>query len=62
MTIDTTKTYTATVTTDVGPFTIQLEPRRRPIAVNNFVFLANQQFFDCVIFHRVIPALRRPDR
>jgi cyclophilin family peptidyl-prolyl cis-trans isomerase len=56
MTIDTSKTYTATVTTDIGPFTIQLDPKTAPIAVNSFVFLAQQHFFDCIIFHRVIPS------
>ncbi len=55
MTIDTSKTYTATVTTDIGPFTIRLDPKEAPKAVNSFVFLANQHFFDCIIFHRVIP-------
>ena len=55
MTIDPSKTYTATVTTDVGPFTIQLDAKAAPKAVNNFVFLANQHFYDCIIFHRVIP-------
>ena len=30
MTIDPSKTYTATVTTDVGPFTIQLDPAQAP--------------------------------
>jgi cyclophilin family peptidyl-prolyl cis-trans isomerase len=54
MTIDTSNSYTATVTTDVGPFTIQLDPKAAPMAVNSFVFLANQHFYDCVIFHRVI--------
>lgn len=54
MTIDPSKTYTATVTTDLGPFTIQLDPKTAPIAVNNFVFLAKQHFYDCIIFHRVI--------
>jgi cyclophilin family peptidyl-prolyl cis-trans isomerase len=54
MTIDTSKTYTATVTTDVGPFTIQLDPQEAPKSVNNFVFLAEHHFYDCVIFHRVI--------
>ena len=54
MTIDPTKTYTATVTTDVGPFTITLDPQAAPKAVNNFVFLANQHFYDCIVFHRVI--------
>jgi cyclophilin family peptidyl-prolyl cis-trans isomerase len=56
MTIDQSKTYTVTVTTDIGPFTIQLDPKTAPIAVNSFVFLAQQHFFDCVIFHRVIPS------
>ena len=54
MIIDPTKTYTATVTTDVGPFTITLDPQAAPKAVNNFVFLANQHFYDCIVFHRVI--------
>lgn len=54
LTIDPTKTYTATVTTDVGSFTIALDAKQYPTAVNNFVFLANQHFFDCITFHRVI--------
>jgi len=54
MTIDPSKTYTATVTTDVGSFTIQLDPKAAPKTVNNFVFLANQHFYDCIVFHRVI--------
>ena len=56
MTIDTSKTYTATVTTDIGPFTIRLDPQAAPKAVNSFVFLAKQHFFDCIVFHRVIPS------
>jgi cyclophilin family peptidyl-prolyl cis-trans isomerase len=55
MTISSSKTYTATVTTDVGPFSIQLDPKSAPKAVNSFVYLADHQFFDCIIFHRVIP-------
>ncbi|MGA2519726.1 MAG: peptidylprolyl isomerase [Acidimicrobiales bacterium] len=55
MAIDKTKTYTATVLTDVGTFVITLDPSQAPITVNNFVFLANQSFYNCVIFHRVIP-------
>lgn len=55
MTIDPSKTYTATITTDVGPFTVQLDPKTAPKAVNSFVFLADHHFFDCVTFHRVIP-------
>jgi cyclophilin family peptidyl-prolyl cis-trans isomerase len=54
LTIDTSKTYTATITTDVGPFTVQLDPKTAPKTVNNFVFLANHHFYDCTIFHRVV--------
>lgn len=54
MTIDTAKTYTAVVTTDVGSFTIQLDPKEAPKTVNNFVFLAEHHFYDCVVFQRVI--------
>jgi cyclophilin family peptidyl-prolyl cis-trans isomerase len=55
MTIDPTKSYTATVKTDVGTFVISLDAKDAPKTVNNFVFLAQHHFFDCVIFHRVIP-------
>jgi cyclophilin family peptidyl-prolyl cis-trans isomerase len=55
MTIDTTKTYTATIKSDVGSFDVKLNAAGTPVTVNNFVFLANQKYFDCVTFHRVIP-------
>jgi cyclophilin family peptidyl-prolyl cis-trans isomerase len=55
MTIDTAKTYTAVVKTDVGTFDMVLDPAESPVAVNSFVFLAQHQFFNCVSFHRVIP-------
>jgi cyclophilin family peptidyl-prolyl cis-trans isomerase len=55
MTIDTSKTYTATVKTTAGSFTIALDAKTTPITVNNFVFLADKGFYHCVIFHRVIP-------
>jgi cyclophilin family peptidyl-prolyl cis-trans isomerase len=54
-TVDATKSYTATVQTDAGTFVISLDPRSAPISVNNFVFLAQHGFFNCVTFHRVIP-------
>ena len=54
MTIDATKTYTATVTTDIGPITLSLDAKTAPKAVNSFVFLAKQHFFDCIVFHRVV--------
>jgi cyclophilin family peptidyl-prolyl cis-trans isomerase len=55
MTIDPSKTYTATVKTDLGSFTIALDAKAAPQTVNNFVFLAQHGFYNCVIFHRVIP-------
>jgi cyclophilin family peptidyl-prolyl cis-trans isomerase len=54
MTIDTNKTYAATVKTNLGNITITLFPKEAPIAVNNFVFLARQGFYDGVKFHRII--------
>ena len=55
MTIDTSKTYTATVVTTAGTFDIALDAKTAPTTVNNFVFLANKGYYHCVIFHRVIP-------
>ncbi len=55
MTIDTSKTYTATVKTTAGSFVITLDAKTAPHTVNNFVFLADQGFYKCNTFHRVIP-------
>ena len=55
MCIDTSKSYTAVVETDVGTFSVELFPERAPVTVNNFVFLARNQYYDGVPFHRVIP-------
>jgi cyclophilin family peptidyl-prolyl cis-trans isomerase len=54
MTIDKNKTYTATVKTNYGEFTIQFFPQEAPLAVNNFVFLARQGYYDGVKFHRIV--------
>jgi cyclophilin family peptidyl-prolyl cis-trans isomerase len=53
--IDPAKTYTATVTTTKGAFTIALDAAGAPGTVNNFVFLARNHFYDGVAFHRIIP-------
>jgi cyclophilin family peptidyl-prolyl cis-trans isomerase len=55
MAIDTSKTYTATVVTTTGTFDIALDAKAAPTTVNNFVFLADKDYYHCVIFHRVIP-------
>lgn len=48
------KTYTAIVTTSLGSFTIHLFAKSTPLAVNNFVFLAKQHFYNGLIFFRII--------
>jgi cyclophilin family peptidyl-prolyl cis-trans isomerase len=53
--IDTSKTYTATVKTTTGTFVVTLDAKTAPKTVNNFVFLAQHNYYHCVIFHRVIP-------
>ena len=55
MTIDPAKSYSATVKTTAGSFTVTLDAKAAPHTVNNFVFLAHQGFYHCVIFQRVIP-------
>lgn len=54
MVIDPAKSYTATMETTAGTMVLELFPQEAPLAVNNFVFLANDHFYDGVIFHRVI--------
>jgi len=53
--IDLDKTYQAVLATNHGDITIDFDAVRSPLAVNNFVFLAGEGFYDNVIFHRVIP-------
>ncbi len=55
MIIDPTKEYYATVKMEKGgEFVIQLYPDKAPITVNNFVFLAQEGYFDGTTFHRVL--------
>ncbi|HZC07566.1 MAG TPA: peptidylprolyl isomerase [Ktedonobacterales bacterium] len=61
MTINTAKTYTATIETAKGNIVIQLDAKNTPITVNNFVFLAQQHFYDNTYFWRVeAPGLTSP--
>jgi cyclophilin family peptidyl-prolyl cis-trans isomerase len=55
MAIDPAKRYTATIETSAGTMVAELYPGDAPNAVNNFVFLARDGFYDGVIFHRTIP-------
>lgn len=54
MQIDPKKKYTAVMETDVGELKIELFADKTPKTVNNFVFLANQSFYNGTVFHRVI--------
>ncbi len=54
LTIDTSKTYKATLKTSEGDIVIQLNSQKTPITANNFVYLSENNFYDNTIFHRVI--------
>lgn len=54
MTIDPAKKYTATIETTAGTMVAELFPEDAPETVNNFVFLAKDDYYKDVIFHRVI--------
>jgi peptidyl-prolyl cis-trans isomerase B (cyclophilin B) len=45
----------AIIQTNHGPIHVELYPDDAPKTVDNFVKLANDGFYDSVIFHRVIP-------
>ncbi len=51
--IDQNKEYTATITTEKGDLVLELYPKAAPLAVNSFVYLAREGFYDGVTFHRV---------
>ncbi len=53
--VDSKKQYIATLHTEKGDIVLQLFADKAPLAVNSFVFLARQGWFDGVTFHRVIP-------
>ena len=54
MEIDPSKSYEAVFVTEIGDFRIRLYPDKAPETVNNFVFLANQGYYDNTTFHRVL--------
>ena len=53
--IDPAKTYAVTVHTSQGDFTLKLDSKVAPVTVNNFVYLAQEKYYDGLIFHRVVP-------
>lgn len=54
MTIDKSKSYVATLVTNKGEMKVNLLVDDAPVTVNNFVFLANEGFYDGTRFHRIM--------
>ena len=54
MTIDPSKSFTATIETNRGTIICDLFAKDAPKTVNNFVFLAREGFYNGTKFHRVI--------
>lgn len=52
--IDTSKEYEAVLITNKGEMRLRLFDDEAPLTVNNFVFLAQQGFYDGTTFHRVL--------
>jgi cyclophilin family peptidyl-prolyl cis-trans isomerase len=55
MILDPLKQYVATLHTEKGDIVIELYADVAPMAVNSFIFLARNGWFDGVTFHRVLP-------
>ncbi len=54
MVIDPQGFYIAVMHTTEGDITLELDAQAMPKTVNNFVFLAQEKFYDNTIFHRVM--------
>jgi cyclophilin family peptidyl-prolyl cis-trans isomerase len=55
LTIDLDTAYRATLHTNHGEIALELFPAEAPLAVNSFLFLAGEGYYDGVTFHRVVP-------
>ncbi len=55
VTINTSKSYEATIETSKGNIVVSLNAEASPEHVNNFIFLSNEGFYDGLTFHRVEP-------
>ena len=56
LSIDTNKLYCVGLNTNRGLIVLELDPKSAPNTVNNFVYLAQHQFYDGLKFHRVVPS------
>jgi cyclophilin family peptidyl-prolyl cis-trans isomerase len=52
--VDDNKIYCAGINTNRGLIVVELDPKLAPKTVNNFVFLAQNHFYDGLTFHRVV--------
>ncbi len=50
------RTWDVTINTNLGPIEMELDGSAAPAAVSNFVFLAQESFFDGTACHRLLPA------
>lgn len=55
MSINTNKLYCVGLNTNRGLIVLELDPKMAPNTVNNFVYLAQNHFYDGMKFHRVVP-------
>ena len=55
LSIDTRLRYIATIKTSKGDIVVELNPQAAPQTVNNFIYLAQNGFYDGLTFHRVEP-------
>jgi peptidylprolyl isomerase len=55
MFINTKSFYCVGINTNRGLIVVELDPQYAPVTVNNFVFLAENHFYDGLKFHRVVP-------
>jgi peptidyl-prolyl cis-trans isomerase B (cyclophilin B) len=53
--LDASKTWTATVETSCGSFTIKLDAKGSPNTASSFASLARSGFYDNTTFHRIVP-------
>ncbi len=53
--IDPSAEVTATIATSCGDIVVGLDAETAPMAVNSFVFLARQGYFDGTVSHRIVP-------
>lgn len=53
--LDLSKTYIADIVVkDYGTIEVELDPKEAPLTCENFIELANEGFYDNLIFHRII--------